>query len=337
MSDSRSNAGFQFVNASIANPQAAQDKEVRALIRKHAMKQASVTRRRQGNYGKHNLRQDRIFYVAATDHFVAGHLCINSGHEDEELHEYEKESARPCSGPHLTRPDVQPSPGKFLWKSRLPPTLSLQGYEAVVAASNFDVVDLSALVSLRLGRFACMKFSADPSKLTGLLSCSHTSYLTYLPSRYGHSTCLNDAVDCIIARVQQIIFPTDAKLNSMVILRYIKALNSLQKALYSPVECYEAEVLCATEILALYEVSVLSRVIRRGSNTNFSKKMLNPSNTAAWIRHTAGAARLIQLRSPESFKTDFEKALLMSHASLIVKNSSTIAASSLRSLPTADC
>jgi hypothetical protein len=41
----------------------------------------------------------------------------------------------------------------------------------------------------------------------------------------------------------------------------VKALDSLQKALDDPTERYKAEVLCATEILALYEVSsVLSEL-----------------------------------------------------------------------------
>jgi hypothetical protein len=264
MSDQRPNGGFQFVNATITNPRAPQDKAVRALIRKHAMKQASATRRRLGNYGKHNLRQYPVFYEDTTQHSVAGRPYNENSHEDEESYGWEDESledennsARPRSSLHLTESELQPLFNTFICKSRLPPCLSRQGYEAVVAAYDFDVVDLSAVALLRLGRSACMMLSADLSKLTGLLRCKWTSYLTYLPSRYGHSPCLSDAIDCILARVRQILFPAETKLNSTVLPRYIKALKSLQEALYSPVQCYEADVLCAIEILALYEVSVL--------------------------------------------------------------------------------
>src|SRR5277367_579118 len=54
---------IQFVNASIANPSAPKDPAVRALIRRQAMKQATETRRRDGSYGKHNLRQYPVFYL----------------------------------------------------------------------------------------------------------------------------------------------------------------------------------------------------------------------------------------------------------------------------------
>ena len=123
----------------------------------------------------------------------------------------------------------------------------------MVAAYNFDVVDLSALASLHLGRCAGETLSADPSQLTSLLRYKE-SYLSYLPSRYEHSACLKDAVDCIIARVRQILSPNERKLESTVIPLYLRALNSLQKALDSPIQRYEPEVLCAIEILALYEV-----------------------------------------------------------------------------------
>jgi hypothetical protein len=45
----------------------------------------------------------------------------------------------------------------------------------------------------------------------------------------------------------------------MVLAYYIKALESLQKALDSPKQRFKPEVLCATEILALYEVNTLPR------------------------------------------------------------------------------
>ncbi|RAL68026.1 hypothetical protein DID88_008749 [Monilinia fructigena] len=67
----------------------------------------------------------------------------------------------------------------------------------------------------------------------------------------------------------------------------------------SPKTRYKPEVLCATEILALYE-------------------LLEPSGEAAWIRHSAGAARLILLRTPESYTTDFERALFMGHTGPIM-------------------
>lgn len=52
---------FQFVNSTPEDPAVPQDKAVRVLIRKQAMKNASAARKRDGNYGKHNLRQLPLF------------------------------------------------------------------------------------------------------------------------------------------------------------------------------------------------------------------------------------------------------------------------------------
>lgn len=39
----------------------------------------------------------------------------------------------------------------------------------------------------------------------------------------------------------------------------------------------------------------------------------------SWICHAGGAARLIQLRGPDRFQTDFELALFMAHIGPIVR------------------
>jgi hypothetical protein len=75
----------QFVNATVTNPTAPKDPAVRAIIRKQAMKQAAETRRRDGSYGKHNLRQYPVFYLNGDGETrrevvdgleeVNGHIC----------------------------------------------------------------------------------------------------------------------------------------------------------------------------------------------------------------------------------------------------------------------
>lgn len=48
-------------------------------------------------------------------------------------------------------------------------------------------------------------------------------------------------------------------------------------------------------------------------------QLLDPSGETAWIRHAAGAARLIELRGPQNYSTEFERALLMAHTGSIVR------------------
>lgn len=47
-------------------------------------------------------------------------------------------------------------------------------------------------------------------------------------------------------------------------------------------------------------------------------QLLDPFGETAWIRHAAGAARLIQLRGTNSYTSDFEKALFVAHTGPIV-------------------
>jgi hypothetical protein len=120
--------------------------------------------------------------------------------------------------------------------------------------NGFDIIDLSTLATYHVGRTTAEALSSDPLQLVNLLRFKQWSYLSYLPSLYGRSACLNDAVDCIIARVRQILAPTGEYGHKEVIQLYLRAIDSLQKALNSPRQRLEADVLCATEILALYEV-----------------------------------------------------------------------------------
>lgn len=120
--------------------------------------------------------------------------------------------------------------------------------------NGFDIIDLSALSTYHVGRATAEALSSDPLQLLRLLDFKQWSYMSYLPSLYGSSACLDDAVDCIIARARQILAPHGEAGEREVIRLYLKAIDSLRKALNSPSQRLAAHVLCATEILALYEV-----------------------------------------------------------------------------------
>lgn len=182
----------------------------------------------------------------------------------------------------------------------IPRGLPAGDYEMTSIKSDFDILNLSTLSTLHVNRAARGALSKNPYHLIyQLRTFKQWSYLSFLPSLYGQIACLSDATDCVIARARQIISP-NRKWEAAVISFYVKALDSLQKALDCPTQRYRPEVLCATEILALYE-------------------LLDPAGETAWIRHAAGAARLIQLRGPKNYNTEFEKALFMAHSGAIVR------------------
>lgn len=307
---------FQFVNSTVADPAVPQDLAVRNLIRKQAMKKASAARKKDGNYGKHNLRQFPVFVcnpentpieptveivevkdspthkksISPPAHDVIAALPPKP--KDSRLHNQKKEKGL------LKR---QQWLAKLSLAESLSTGMSAKGYELTSMKHDFNILELSTLATLHVGRFTRSELFSNPNHLIAQLRSKYDpqfTYLSFLPSRYDQVGVLSDAADCVIARARYIVSPNKVW-ESAVITFYVRALHSLQKALDDPKQRFSAEVLCATEILALYE-------------------LLDPSGTEAWVRHTAGAARLIQVRGPKSYNSDFEKALFMGHTVPIV-------------------
>ncbi len=81
------------------------------------------------------------------------------------------------------------------------------------------------------------------------------NFMTYIPARMGRSTALDDAVTCL-STAQIAYLLGDAKLECKGLSQYAQALGSLQKALYDRVEGKSEETLCATLLLAQFEVSL---------------------------------------------------------------------------------
>lgn len=250
MVDESSITEFQFVNSTIETPRVPQDLAVRALIRKQAMKKASAARRRDGNYGKHNLRQYPVFLVDESKNATEGqivNLC---------------DSKQDLDRAHVPRPknakkvvERQQWLAKFTLANTLPPSLPGSDYELVSIKTDFDILDLSTIATLHVNRAARAALSKNPLQFISQLRANKQwSYLSFLPSRYGQVACLSDATDCVTARARQIIAPNWTR-ESAAISSYVKALDSLQKALDNPAERFKPEVLCAIEILALYEVT----------------------------------------------------------------------------------
>jgi Fungal specific transcription factor domain len=195
-----------------------QNLETQKRIRKHAMKKAAAARKQTGNYGKHNLRQYPVYSTT-------GNILVEDG------------GHRNCN------------------TQAIPRSVSQWGYELLRSNYDFDALSLSTLASVEIGRATNYLFLEDPSRLLPILGKSQPpSYFSFLPSRYEHSPYLMDAVNCAVARARQIISPTESIWKAKALTSYVKALNSLQKALDLPEQRLKPEVLCAIEILGIYEV-----------------------------------------------------------------------------------
>ncbi|KNB17777.1 hypothetical protein FOXG_22179 [Fusarium oxysporum f. sp. lycopersici 4287] len=146
-----------------------------------------------------------------------------------------------------------------------------------------------------------------PTRLQKLAQLRHPSWLDFVPARYAESGLLQAAVDCTLARAHRSLHPDSGISETAVVKLYLKALSQLQEALGDKLErrWARADVLCAIKILAFYE-------------------FLQFSQSAQWLHHITGAQKLMRLRGPENYSTDFEQQMLMSQTGTIFHESMSI-------------
>ncbi|KAL8642604.1 MAG: hypothetical protein Q9226_008490 [Calogaya cf. arnoldii] len=173
----------------------------------------------------------------------------------------------------------------------IPASPSSTGFEAVRIRFDFDPVSLSGLTPLHGGRAATRTLHDKPDRLLDILRCRKLSYFEFLPSRFGQTRCLDDAVCCVASRVRQWI-NNPGEPDRLALELYSKAVRSLQAALENPVLCRHPHVLCATEIMTIFE-------------------LLDSGRDILFTSHMSGVATLIEYRGPQGYQTDFEKSLLL--------------------------
>jgi hypothetical protein len=217
---------FIFVT-STGRPNQAESKLGRRRIRQHAMRGVAIDRRERGGYGQHNRRQLPVFIQP-------------TGCE-------EKKST----------PSREPENSALKVVFRLPPLPSAQGYEAARIRHGFDILSLSALTSVYLSRHSARTLSSSPQQLQKLMKLREASWLDFVPSQYSESRVLQAAVDCTLAQAHRLLYSDARATEAAVIKLYLRALSELQAALSDGKQWTRPDVLCATQILAFYEVSGL--------------------------------------------------------------------------------
>lgn len=132
--------------------------------------------------------------------------------------------------------------------------MSSTGYEAIRIEQDFDILDLSALTTFSTGRVTAHVLKRRPYLLPEVLSCRQWSYLDFVPCRLGQSEVLDNAARCLTAKARQCLLHPDQRATVTVLRNYLKAIKSLQLALNDGQQSLEADVLCATQLLGIYEV-----------------------------------------------------------------------------------
>lgn len=264
MASSKTESNFPFIVSS--GPKLQNDPQIRALIRKQAMRDVGIARKRKGGFGKQNVGQYPKTDVPIRPVVSADSTSSKSSSRTESPDTSGSDTSSSSRDTEDTEQDdlldrqlVAPRghaaaarPLSFLQTTNL-----LSGYETTRSKFNLDITDLSMLTNFNVGKSLIPLFAAEPTRLAGLLGEQQWSYMEYVPSRYGESQCLTAAADCVLAKVRSVLAPQSG-CEQKVLRLYAKALSSLQKAICDQKSCMTSDVLCATQMLSLHEVRTQS-------------------------------------------------------------------------------
>jgi hypothetical protein len=127
-------------------------------------------------------------------------------------------------------------------------------YPSMLVKCKLDILDLSLLVSLEIGRYTGERLLRNPQNLVSFLGGKNWSFCRYIPHHYSQSDLVRKATDCVLARVRCLLSPKQAEWEPLAISSYSEALSVLQEAINSTSQVPSADVLCATQMLGVYEV-----------------------------------------------------------------------------------
>lgn len=240
-SASASSGSFVFIDSS-SDAGVPKGQHTRQIIRRQAMSKVADDRKQSGKWGQHNRQQYPVFRL---------------DHEEQAEAEAGREAAVSTSGHTDLSHDQQRPATLTRLGATVPPSVPSSGYESMRINYGFDLLDVSALTTFHTGRITAQLLAREPYRLAYVLPFRQWSYLSFLPSRYGHSACLDNAANCVAARLRQWMSSPSDPPNDGVLSLYSKSLISLQGALNDPILCLRPEVLCATAILGIFEVSQL--------------------------------------------------------------------------------
>jgi hypothetical protein len=135
-------------------------------------------------------------------------------------------------------------------------SLHATGYERARITYNADMLLLSALTTVHLGRGGSLALGEKGSRLVQWMKQSkESSYLDFVPLYYDRSRLVQVVVDCLLCRIcLSSTTQNEAQSRYLMLHLYSKVLKEMQQALDSPQRRMQSDVLLATAILQLIEV-----------------------------------------------------------------------------------
>lgn len=252
---------FHFINTT--GPKVPKDPALRTLIRKQAMKDVGIARKRRGGYGRVNLRQPPSNNHTDTSKEASESSCNSTDSDDHGrvTPDSDLASSAPTTDTDATTPDDQLAVTRQTqtWLTDQDWLMPLNGppatdYERLRMKYHFDIRDLSILTSFNIGTGTMLAISSNPELLTTLLGSQMQSYLQFIPIRYGHKPFLTAVIDCVSAKVHSKLYPRNEMFEGMILRMYAKALAQLQVAVAGDESSLDPDLLCAIQMLSLHEV-----------------------------------------------------------------------------------
>lgn len=222
---------FLFVD----NAQPPKSAQQQRRIRQHAMRNVAAAKKELGTYRKVNAGQFPVFI-------------------EQERH----------SSP--TKPDAYADKlseeDHTIIELVIPQSPPASGYERARINYDFDILSLSWLTSFHFSKASARVLSSNLAQFAQTLKWTRdASYLEYVPQLYSKSVLIRRVVDCVLARARKTVNGDTRVSEEDILYLYGTALAGLQKVLVDPMRIYDADVLCATQLLAMYEVHHASTIV----------------------------------------------------------------------------
>ncbi|KAK6440454.1 hypothetical protein LTR95_003320 [Oleoguttula sp. CCFEE 5521] len=304
MTEESTQRAFKFIV--VNGPNTAEDPGVRTAIRKQAARDIVAARKKIGNRGRVNVGQYPEFDALGALQGLAKETNLGSieradldpGPSTESSLHPAAEAAQIIVRKRLGRVDRGPQPSFRTEPHRLlPSSLTINpttGYEALRVKYGFDVSDLSNLTTFSISRSTIAAITRDSRLLNTLPGKQNLSYLSLVPARQGHKPYLDAVIDCVTAKARSAFDVPNAGFAMKVMKLHTRALRAIQQAVGDEKASRDADLLCAVQMLSLYEI-------------------FQSGKPSAFIHHVNGSANLIRHRSPSSFTTPYEQMLFLAH------------------------